>query len=413
MFRVRPFAALRPRADVAARVAAVPYDVVNTREARALCEGNELSFLHVSRAEVDLPEDTDPHDDRVYEGARRAFQRLIADGVMQREAGAHLYAYRQQMTLLGRRVSQVGVVGCCHIDDYNQDVIKKHEVTRKDKEDDRTRHTQAIHANAGPVFLAYKPEAELTRLTTEATRGEPLYDFVAPDGVQHTLWRIEHAEPMVAAFGELPCAYVADGHHRSASAARTGAELRGRNPAHRGDEEYNWFLCVLFGADQLNVLPYHRLVRDLGGLSPEQFLGKVRALASVEPTDAPIGEQPGSFGMYLGGRWYRVALPASVIPTDDPVRSLDYVLLSEHVLGPLLSITDLRTDQRIDFVGGIRGTVELERRVDGGEHAVAFAMRATSVEQIMRVADAGQIMPPKSTWFEPKLRSGLLVHTLD
>ena len=413
MLRVKPFAALRPRAEVASKVASVPYDVVNTPEARALAEGNPLSFLHVSRAEIDLPEGTNPYDDRVYDGAKRAFQRLIADGVMQREAGSHLYAYRQQMTLLGRQVSQVGVVGCCHIDDYNQDVIKKHEVTRKDKEDDRTRHTQAINANAGPVFLAYKPEAALTRLISEATQREPLYDFVAPDGVQHTLWRIERAEPIVAAFGKLPCAYVADGHHRSASAARTGAELRSKNPTHRGDEEYNWFLCVLFGADQLNVLPYHRLVRDLNGQSPEQFLDKLRAIATVEPTDAPIGDRPGSFGVYLGGRWYRATLPASVIPKGDPVRSLDYVLLSEQVLAPLLGITDLRTDKRIDFVGGIRGTGELERRVNDGEHAVAFAMRATSVEQIMSVADAGKIMPPKSTWFEPKLRSGLLVHTLD
>jgi uncharacterized protein (DUF1015 family) len=413
MLRVKPFAALRPRAEVASKVASVPYDVVDTREARALAEGNPLSFLHVSRAEIDLPEGTNPYDDRVYAGARNAFQKLIDDGVMQREAGAHLYAYRQQMTLLGRQVSQTGVVGCCHIDDYEQGVIKKHEVTRKDKEDDRTRHTQAIHANAGPVFLAYEPQAELTRMIEAASQGEPLYDFVAPDGVRHTIWRIGDASSIVAAFAKLPCAYVADGHHRSASAARTGAELRFKNPAHRGDEEYNWFLCVLFGADQLNVLPYHRLVRDLGGAAPEQFLEKLRAVAKVEPTEAPIAEQPGTFGMYLGGRWYRVALPTTVIPKEDPVRSLDYVLLSEHILGPLLGITDLRTDKRIDFVGGIRGTGELERRVNGGEHALAFAMRATSVEQIMLVADAGKIMPPKSTWFEPKLRSGLLVHTLD
>jgi uncharacterized protein (DUF1015 family) len=413
MLRVKPFAALRPRAEVASKVASVPYDVVDTREARALSEGNELSFLHVSRAEIDLPDGTNPYDDRVYEGARRAFRALIDDGVLQREQAAHLYAYRQQMTLLGQQVSQTGIVGCCHIDDYNQDVVKKHEVTRKDKEDDRTRHTQAIHANAGPVFLAYKPEAELTRLTTEATEGEPLYDFVAVDGVRHTIWRIERSEPVVTAFAKLSCAYVADGHHRSASAARTGAELRSKNPGHRGDEEYNWFLCVLFGSDQLNVLPYHRLVRDLSGLTPEAFLDKLRAVAKVEPTETPIGDQSGSFGMYLGGRWYRVTLPASAIPEGDPVRSLDYVLLSEHVLGPLLGITDLRTDKRIDFVGGIRGTVELERRVNNGEHALAFAMRATSVEQIMKVADAGKIMPPKSTWFEPKLRSGLLVHTLD
>jgi uncharacterized protein (DUF1015 family) len=413
MLRLRPFAALRPQPEVAAKLACVPYDTVNTEEARALAAGNPLSFLHVSRAEIDQPPDIDPYDDRVYAGAKRAFQRLIDEGTLLRESAPTLYAYRQQTELLGRRVSQIGIVGCCHIDDYNSGLIKKHEVTRKDKEDDRTRHTLAINANAGPVFLAHKPQPELRTLLAVATANAPLYDFIAPDGVQHTVWRINDARPVIAAFGRVDCAYVADGHHRSASAARAGAERRGNNPQHSGDEEYYWFLCVLFASDQLNVLPYHRLVRDLGGLSPEAFLAKLGAVAKVSPTDTPIADQPGAFGMFLQGRWYRVELPAALLENPDPVRSLDYVLLSEHVLAPLLGVTDLRTDKRIDFVGGIRGTGELERRVSSGEHAVAFAMRATTLEQLMRVSDAGQIMPPKSTWFEPKLRSGLLIHTLD
>jgi uncharacterized protein (DUF1015 family) len=413
MLRLRPFAALRPRPDVASRVAAPPYDVVNRKEARALCEHNDLSLLHVSRAEVDLPDDVDAHDDRVYATAAARFAQMVDGGVLLREQRPCLYAYRQEAVLAGKRVSQLGVVGCCHVDDYNAERIKKHEVTRKDKEDDRTRHTLAINANAGPVFLAYKPQAALNALLARAAETTSLYDFTAEDGVRHTVWRIEEAQPFVDAFASLDCAYVADGHHRSASAARAAVEKRRENPNHRGDEEYNWFLCVLFAADQLNVLPYHRVVRDLGGLTPAALLERLSAFARVEATDTPIPEQPGTFGLYLERRWYRVALPERLIPAHDPVRSLEYVLLSEHVLGPLLGITDLRTDQRIDFVGGIRGTGELERRVDSGECAAAFAMRATTLEQLMRVADAGLIMPPKSTWFEPKLRSGLLIHTLD
>jgi uncharacterized protein (DUF1015 family) len=413
MLRLRPFAALRPRPEIAARVACVPYDVVNTAEARELAKGNELSFLHVSRSEIDLPEDANAYEDRVYDGAKRAFERFVNDGVMLREDKPRLYAYRQEAVLAGKQVSQVGIVGCCHVDDYLEGRIKRHEVTRRDKEDDRTRHTLAINANAGPVFLAYKARPDLNALCAEAMRGPVLYDFTAPDGVRHTVWPIENSDAVVNAFARIDCAYVADGHHRSASAARAAAERREHNPKHDGSEEYNWFLCVLFAADQLNVLPYHRLVRDLNGLSPEAFLGRLREVAKVEPATSAMPEQPGSFGMYLGKRWYRVTLPSSAIDPSDPVRSLDYVLLSERVLGPVLGIQDLRTDKRIDFVGGIRGTAELERRVDNGEHAVAFAMRATTLEQLMRVADADLIMPPKSTWFEPKLRTGLLVHTLD
>ncbi|HEX2677849.1 MAG TPA: DUF1015 family protein [Polyangiales bacterium] len=413
MLRIRPFAALRPRPELASKVAAVPYDVVNTEEARALAADNPLSFLHVSRAEIDFPAGCDPYAPAIYEKARDTLQALQRDGVLQREANPGLYVYLQEATLGSRKVRQVGVVGCCHIDDYATGVIKKHEKTRKDKEDDRTRHTLTLRANSGPVFLMYERSASVAALMDAAMSGSaPLYDFVAPDGVRHAIWRMPQNEAVVKAFANVSCAYVADGHHRSASAARAGAELRTTNPHHSGDEEYNWFLCVLFPADMLTILPYHRVVKDLNGLSVEQLLAAVRKVGCVEPTSQPEPEGTGAFGMFVGGQWYRVRLPKDSIDTRDPVGSLDYVLLSERILTPILGIGDLRTDKRIDFVGGIRGPAELEKRVRSGECAIAFAMHATTIEQLLKVADAGEIMPPKSTWFEPKLRSGLLIHTL-
>jgi uncharacterized protein (DUF1015 family) len=389
--------------------------VVDRHEARTLAEGNALSFLHVIRPEIDLPDEVDPYDAQTYAAGRAAFEDLISRGALVREAAPMLYAYRQQATLAGQRVSQVGIVGCCHVQDYLDGRIKKHEVTRQAKEDDRTRHVLTLRANTGPVFLTHRPRATIAELTQRATSGEPLFDFEAADGVRHTVWQVpaEDTDAVTRAYAELDAAYVADGHHRSASAARAGAELAQGNPDHTGNEEYNWFLCVLFAADQLHVLPYHRVVRDLGELDAAGLLERLRAVATVTDGDDSVPEHPGCFGMFLGDRWYRVQLPAAVIDPEDPVRSLDYVLLSEHVLGPILGIEDIRTNPRIDFVGGIRGTGELESRVRSGRDAVAFSMRATDVKQLMRVADAGRIMPPKSTWFEPKLRSGLLVHTLD
>ncbi len=413
MLRIHPFSALRPKPELAAKLAAVPYDVVNTEEARVLAKDNPISFLHVSRSEMDLPAGTDPHDDAVYTQARRAFDKLQADGVLVRDPQPSLFVYAQEATLGGRQVRQVGVVGCCHIDDYNSGVIKKHEKTRKDKEDDRTRHTLTLHANSGPVFLMYSRTAALTLLMDAATKEAPLYDFTAVDGVKHTVWRLPQTEAAVAAFAQVPTAYVADGHHRSASAARAGADLRAKNPKHTGNEEYNWFLCVLFPADMLTILPYHRVVRDLHGLTPAAFLEALRKVGSVEPTTEPEPAATGSFGVFVDNRWYRLTLPDSSIDRSNPVASLDYVLLSERVLSPILGIGDIRTDKRIDFVGGIRGPAELEKRVRSGDCAVAFAMHATTIQQLMKVSDAGEIMPPKSTWFEPKLRSGLLVHTLD
>ena len=410
MLRVNPFAALRPKPSVASEVASVPYDVVDRDEARRLAAGHPLSFLHVVRSEIDLPDDTDPHAAVVYDRALSNFRALQRD-VLVREGEPAIYLYRQEMTLLGRRVSQTGVVASCHVADYENNLVKRHEKTRRDKEDDRTRHVLTLETNTGPVFSMYPDRPSISALVTAETESAPLYDFVAVDGVRHVVWKSQEPARYIDEFRRVGAAYVADGHHRAASAARAARELAGRNPGHRGDEEYNWFLCALFPASELTVLPYHRVVRDLNGLDAEGLLTRLRAVASVEQTDDPNPERRGSFGMYLAGSWYRIGLPQAVIP-DDPVGSLDYTLLSEHVLSPILGIGDIRTDQRIDFVGGIRGTVELERRVDEGRAAVAFALRAATTEDVIRVADAGQIMPPKSTWFEPKLRSGLLIHTL-
>jgi uncharacterized protein (DUF1015 family) len=411
MLRVNPFAALRPRPALASEVASVPYDVVNTEEARRLAEGNPLSFLHVVRSEIDLPHDTDPHAPAVYERALENFRKLEHDALL-REPRAEIYLYRQEASLLGRRVRQTGVVACLHVDDYASGVVKRHEKTRRDKEDDRTRHVLTLKTNTGPVFTMYRDRASVSELVEQETAGPPLYDFVAVDGVRHVVWKSQQPQRYVDEFGHVEAAYVADGHHRAASAARAAAELRAQNPEHRGDEEYNWFLAALFPASELTILPYHRVVRDLNGLDADGLLSRLRQVASVATVSEPLPTRPHVFGMYLAKRWYSVALPDSVVDTSDPVASLDYSLLENLVLSPILGIGDVRSDPRIDFVGGIRGTGELERRVDAGRDAVAFAMRPTTTEDVVRVADAGQIMPPKSTWFEPKLRSGLLIHTL-
>jgi uncharacterized protein (DUF1015 family) len=406
--RLHPFRAVRPTPELAERVAAVPYDVVNRAEAAELAEGNPYSFLHVGRSDIDLPADVDPHDPRIYTRAREALDRFQAEGTLVREAVPSLYLYRQIME--GRE--QTGVVGCVHIDDYEQDVIRKHEKTRQDKEDDRTRHVLTLRANAEPVFLTYRGRAEIEELGRRAAAAGPLYDFTAADGVRHTVWRIAEPGPFLDAFRAVPHAYVADGHHRSASAWRAGRELR-RTPAqHRGDGEYNWFLAVLFPAEQLRILPYNRLVRDLAGQEPTEVLARLSRVGPVTVTETPEPSHPASFGVFLMKRWYRLELDEATIDRSDPIASLDVSLLQDRVLGPILGVRDPRTDERIDFVGGIRGTAELERRVRSGEMAIAFALYPTTVEQLMAVSDAGKIMPPKSTWFEPKLRSGLFVHTL-
>jgi uncharacterized protein (DUF1015 family) len=406
--RLQPFRAIRPRPELAAEVASVPYDVVNRAEAAALARGNPNSFLHVGRSDIDLPPDTDPHDPRIYTRAREALDELLARGVLMRDKAPAFYLYRQIMN--GR--AQTGIVGCVHIDDYERDVIRKHEKTRQDKEDDRTRHVLTMNAHAEPVFLTYRGSPDIDVLSQPVLRTAPLYDFTAPDGVQHTIWRVAEPDSWVQAFRAVPHAYVADGHHRCASAWRAGKELRAADPGHRGSEEYNWFLAVLFPAEQLAILPYNRVVRDLGGKKPAQVLEQLRRIGRVASTDQPRPPRPGTFGVYLDGAWYVLELDEQTIDRADPIGSLDVSLLQERVLGPILGVGDPRTDKRLDFVGGIRGAAELERRVDSGEVAIAFSLYPTTLEQLMAVSDAGDVMPPKSTWFEPKLRSGLFVHEL-
>jgi uncharacterized protein (DUF1015 family) len=410
MSDVRPFRALRPRPELAARVASPPYDVISSEEARKMAEGNEISFLHVNKPEIDLPREVDLYDDRVYATGARNLRRFMGAGIFVREKEPCFYVYQQRM---GDHV-QAGMVVAASCQEYADGLIKRHELTRKDKEDDRTRHTHELNANAGPVFLTYRKSADIDAILEAVRKGSPIYDFVASDRIAHTVWIVpaEQAEEVRAAFGRVPALYVADGHHRAASAARVGLERKAANPEHRGDEPYNYFLAVLFPHDQLRIMDYNRVVKDLGGLSEKELLKKVGEKFTVAPASEPRPDAPRRFGMFLGGKWHRLEAKPGTFAADDPVRSLDVAILQENLLAPVLGIADPRTDKRIDFVGGIRGLGELERRVKEGWTA-AFALFPTSLDQLMSVADAGLVMPPKSTWFEPKLRSGLLVRTLD
>jgi uncharacterized protein (DUF1015 family) len=405
--RIYPFRAWRPRPDLAARVAAVPYDVVDTAEAAALAAANPYSYLHVSRAEIDLPAGADPYADSTYARAAETLRTFQAQGVLLREPQPALYLYR--LTMAGR--SQTGMAACCATEDYESGALKTHEKTRPDKENDRTRHIERLKAHAEPIFIAYRDDTALADLMADATRREPLYDFRAPDGIGHTVWRIAEPEPFVRAFARIPTAYIADGHHRAAAAVRVAQARRRADPAPLAAPEYNRFLGVLFPASQLRILPYNRCVRDLNGLSAEQFLAALRARFAVLPDAAPEPPAPAHVSLYLDRRWYGISWPAE--ERADSVARLDVSVLQDRLLAPVLGIRDPRTDPRIEFIGGIRGADELERRVASGRAAVAFSLYPTQVAQIMAIADAGQIMPPKSTWFEPKLRSGLLVHTLE
>ncbi|MFN0181848.1 MAG: DUF1015 domain-containing protein [Gemmatimonadales bacterium] len=408
--RIKPFRAWRPDPAIASRVAAPPYDVVDRAEAAALAHGNPFSFLHVGRSDIDVPGDVEAYDERVYLKARDNLRAFMVDGTLIQEREPSLYLY--ELTMFNR--SQVGLVTCVHIDDYEQNVIKKHERTRKDKEDDRTKHVLTLNANAEPVFLTYEGQPFIDRLASGEMRGRSLYDFTSSsDGVRHRVWRVKDPEAYLDAFRRVNCAYVADGHHRSASAWRAGLERRAANPEHNGLEEYNWFLAVLFPANQLQILPYNRVVRDLNGLAVADVIEQIGMLGTLTKTESPTPERPWVFGIYLPGQWYRLEIDPITIIDHDPIKSLDAELLYERILQPVLGIGDVRSDKRIDFVGGIRGTKELERRVDSGEMAIAFALFPVRIEQVMAVSDGGGIMPPKTTWFEPKLKSGLFVHTLD
>ncbi|MCH2200364.1 MAG: DUF1015 family protein [Fuerstiella sp.] len=408
MPRIQPFNAIRPAPEHAADVASVPYDVVSRAEAAALAKGNPHSFLHVIRPEIDLPAETGPYADEVYAAGRASLDRLLSETVLQHDPDLCLYVYRQTMN----GVPQVGLVCCCHVDDYADDLIRKHEKTRPDKEDDRTRHVLTLNAHAGPVFLSYRGNQKIDGLIETVVDTQPLYDFTAEDGVEHTVWRITETDPYVAAFSAVPVFYVADGHHRSASALRAAMRRRKANERHTGDEEYNWFLSVLFPSDQLTILAYNRVVRDLNGLTADEFRSRLNEVGLLETTKSAVPADAGSFCIYVDSQWYRVTVPAESIEKSNAVGSLDVAILEDRMLRPILGIQDVRTDNRIDFVGGIRGTDELEKMVESGSWAVAISMYPTSMEQLMSVSDVGEIMPPKSTWFEPKLRSGLLVHSL-
>jgi uncharacterized protein (DUF1015 family) len=382
--------------------------VVNSEEAAALAKGNPLSFLHVSRPEIDLPPGTDLYSDAVYRKALENYQKLIAECPLQTEDVPSLYLYR---LIMGEH-EQIGVVACCSLDEYDQDLIRKHERTRRDKEDDRTRHMMVLQAQTGPVFLAYNARADIDNMALETTITKPLYDFTADDGIQHTIWHVPDAVRFVQAFREVPFLYIADGHHRAASASRARAELKAQSFAHTGDEEYNFFLTVIFPDDQLQILPYNRVVKDLNGKTLADFLAEVKQVFEITEDGKPEPDQPKNWSMYLDGRWYGLRLRSDAAPAEGLVNSLDVSVLQERLLDPILGIKDVRTDKRIDFVGGLRGTKELERLVKEGKAAVAFSLHATTVADLLRVSDAGEIMPPKSTWFEPKLRDGLLIHRI-
>jgi len=408
--RVKAFPALVPAPGLAAELASVPYDVINTEEARALAEGKPHSFLRVERAELELSPETDPYSEAVYAHARANFETMQREGTFLREPVPCLYLYRQVMD--GR--AQIGIALACHIEDYENDLIRKHEKTRKVKEDDRTRLTDVLSANTGPVFLTYKDVTLIdTFVATWTSTHEPVIDFVDDVKVGHTVWRVteEEAAPLLAALGEVPLSYVADGHHRSASAARVGKERREANPDHNGSEGYNWFLAVMFPASQLKILPYNRVVKDLNGMTSADFLKRLSESFQLESNGQKVPDGPESVCIFLGGEWHTLKWNAP--QASNPIDRLDVSFLQDHLLSPLLAIGDPRIDNRIDFIGGIRGTAELEKRVNSGEWAVAFSMYPTTVQQLIDIADAGEIMPPKSTWFEPKLRSGLFVYTLD
>jgi uncharacterized protein (DUF1015 family) len=407
---IRPFAGLRPRSADAAAVAAPPYDVLSSEEARQAAVGKPLSFLHVSKAEIDLSPNVDHYAPEVYARSAANFQSLIDSGVLRRDPHPCYYAYR---LVMGEHI-QTGLVAAASIAAYESNRIRKHEFTRPDKEDDRVRQIEALNAQTGPVLLAHPDSAAAERLVALATESVPVADVTADDGIRHTLWIIEQAASLAQiseVFGAMPALYIADGHHRSAAAARVAAARRGSQDAAAGAES---FLAVIFPAAQMRIMDYNRVVRDLNGLTEEAFLREVGQRYTVSPAAGPVKpERRGVCGLYLGGRWYRLELRPGLVPVSDPVRRLDVAMLAEQLLGPILGITDLRRDTRVEFIGGMRGLKELERRVNSGEMAAAFAMYPTQMADLMAVADAGQVMPPKSTWFEPKLADGLVSLVLD
>jgi uncharacterized protein (DUF1015 family) len=410
---VRAFSGLRPAPGRAADVAAPPYDVMNEAEAREMVKGRPWSFLHISRPEVDLPQGVDPYAPEVYAKAAENLQKMVSEGVLVRDSEPCYYVYR--LTMGEHR--QTGLVAAASVAAYDSGRIKKHEFTRPAKEDDRVRQVDALNAQPGPVFLVYPSAPAVDRLLARVAQAESAIDVTAADGVRHELWVVSDAstrQRLTAEFDAMPALYVADGHHRSAAGSRVGAARKAANPAHTGDESYNYFLSVIFPHEQMQILDYNRVIKDLNGLDKADFLARVAERFAVEASERPVKPaRRAEFGMYLDRRWYRLRIDPARVPEADPVARLDVSLLGDNLIEPILGIGDPRRDPRIDFVGGIRGLRELEKRVDCGEMAVAFSLHPTGMEELMAVADAGEVMPPKSTWFEPKLADGLVSHVLD
>jgi len=413
MSLIRPFTGLRPAPGRAAEVLAPPYDVLNTDEARTRAAGKPWSFLHISKPEIDLPVGTDPYSPEVYAKGRENFDRQTKEGVLRRDAQPCYYFYR---LVMGSH-TQTGLVAVASVAEYDTNRIRKHEFTRPDKEDDRVRQIDALNAQTGPVFLTYRRSGIIDAIVMRVCTAAPDTDVVADDGVRHTLWAVSDADDVrtiTATFDAMPSLYIADGHHRSAAASRVAAARKAANAAHTGEEEYNYFLSVIFPDNQMQILDYNRVVKDLNGRSVDQFVAEVGETFSVQFEQDPVKPRSArEFGMYLAGKWMRLHIDEEFVPDDDPVKSLDVSLLQDNLLEPILGIGDPRRDKRIDFVGGIRGLKELERRVDSGEMAVAISLFPTSIHDMMNVADANQVMPPKSTWFEPKLADGLVSHVLN
>jgi len=412
---IKPFKGIRPPQNLVEQVASRPYDVLNSEEARAEAEGNEKSLYHIIKPEIDFPVGTDEHDECVYSKAAENFQLFQDKGWLVQDSKENYYIYAQTMN--GK--TQYGLVVGAYVPDYMNGVIKKHELTRRDKEEDRMKHVRVNNANIEPVFFAYPDNDKLDVIIKKYTLEKPVYDFIAPgDGFGHTFWIIDQSEDIAAItaeFAKMPPLYIADGHHRSAAAALVGAEKAKQNPNHKGDEEYNYFMAVCFPANQLTIIDYNRVVKDLNGLTPEQFLGTLNKNFIVEEKGADIYKPSGlhNFSLYLGGKWYSLTAKAGTYNDNDPIGVLDVTISSNLILDEILGIKDLRSDKRIDFVGGIRGLGELKKRVDSGEMKVALALYPVSMKQLMDIADTGNIMPPKTTWFEPKLRSGLVIHKLE
>lgn len=409
---IRKFKAIRPTSEMAEAVAALPYDVVNSEEAREMTKDKPYSFLHVDKAEIDLPVDTDIYSPQVYAKAKENLDKLVSYGILVQDNKPMLYVY--ELTMDGR--SQTGLVACTSIDEYLNGIIKKHELTREDKEQDRIRHVDICNANTGPIFLAYRTVDEISAIIENVKKNAPVYDFTAEDGIKHRAWVIDNdetANKLIELFKAVPNLYIADGHHRNASAAKVGLKRRAEHPDYTGDEEFNYYLAVIFPSDQLKIMDYNRVVKDLNGMASEEFMNKLAEKFDIHEADGRAKpEKQYDFGMYLDKKWYMLTAKEN-LRVNDAVAGLDVSILQDNVLIPILGIGDIRTDKRIDFVGGIRGLGELERRVDSGEMKVAFAMYPTSIDQLMTIADENKIMPPKSTWFEPKLRSGLFIHSLD